>query len=58
MTEDSFEGESQNALFGVFDGHCGDKAADYCSRKVSKKLAKRLRIFPTDNNHLMKEGIY
>ena len=30
MAVDNFNQRSQNGLFAVFDGHAGDKAAEFC----------------------------
>lgn len=38
------EEERQNGLFAVFDGHSGDRAADYCVQHLSKKLIKSSKI--------------
>jgi serine/threonine protein phosphatase PrpC len=38
MAEDNFNCKSQNGLFAVFDGHAGDKAADYCQQHFNERL--------------------
>ena len=38
MAEDQIGGYASNAAFAVFDGHSGDKAAEFCSQNMVKKL--------------------
>ena len=38
MVKDGFKGSSANACFAIFDGHGGQKAADFCKNRLSDML--------------------
>jgi serine/threonine protein phosphatase PrpC len=38
MADDNFNGKHHNGLFAVFDGHSGDKAAEFCQKNMSRIL--------------------
>lgn len=40
MVEDCFNQREQNGLFAVFDGHSGDRAADFCESNFLQALIK------------------
>lgn len=44
LAYDSLDGSAQNATFGVFDGHSGDKAAQYCSENIIKRLVQNKQL--------------
>jgi serine/threonine protein phosphatase PrpC len=59
MAEDNFNGRTQNALFSVFDGHSGDKAASFCETNFPKQLLLNATALERgDTCHTIKEGKY
>lgn len=46
-----------DALFGVFDGHSGDKASEFCRMYASKALLKEKRILSSDPSRAIKSGM-
>lgn len=41
VVHDGFENQAQNAIFGIFDGHSGDKASEHCKRTLSHKMEQK-----------------
>ena len=57
MAEDNFNKRSQNGLFAVFDGHAGEKAADFCQQNFTQKLIQRAEALERgDTCKTIKEG--
>ena len=50
MVKDNFKGASANACFAIFDGHGGQKAADFCKNKLSGMLESQ----PTLETNVMR----
>ncbi|XP_078175211.1 putative protein phosphatase 2C 32 [Carex rostrata] len=42
LTMPYFNGETKTALFGVFDGHGGSEAAEFCSRNIGQFIVDEL----------------
>jgi serine/threonine protein phosphatase PrpC len=40
----SFKGMTYNGCFGVFDGHGGDKAAQFCKERITDMLENHQNI--------------
>lgn len=55
LAEDNLGGQVQNASFAVFDGHSGDRAAQFCSENLSKKLLKN-PFLEKDTCQAVREG--
>jgi serine/threonine protein phosphatase PrpC len=57
MAEDNFNCKSQNGLFAVFDGHAGDKAADYCQQHFNERLVQKAEALERgDTCQTIKDG--
>ena len=44
MVKDGFKGSSANACFAIFDGHGGQKAADFCKNRLSDMLESQKNL--------------
>lgn len=57
MAEDNFNRKLHNGLFAVFDGHAGDKAADYCQSNFNERLVQKAEALERgDTCQTIKDG--
>lgn len=57
MAEDNFNGKAYNGLFAVFDGHSGDRAADFCEKNISQMIIRNAnQIERGDTLQAIKQG--
>lgn len=49
-------GEDHQAVFGVFDGHAGSRASQYCQDTFKPKLIERQSELKTDTGLTIQKG--